>query len=141
MSQDSDSDLQPSASSHLMKYHLEDGSVEDITGSESLEDTSPAFAPRGDLLAFARKYLDITNWTLGRQLWLMRADGSEARQLTDAADYNHFDFAWEPGGTLLAFVRFNQTAPANLPEVWTVDIVSGLQTKWVDGGYSPHWIP
>lgn len=134
-------ELNPVTSSHLLRFNIEDGTIEDLTQAESLEDTSPIFSPDGSSLAFARKYLDIKRWTPGRQLWIMRSDGSEARQLTDDADYNHYDFAWESTGDHIAFVRFNQTAPIDLPAIWVYDLVKDYQTEIIIGGYSPHWIP
>lgn len=134
-------DLKPVASSHLLRYNVEDGTIQDLTQTENLEDTTPAFSLDGKLLAFARKYLDISHWTPGRQLWIMRADGTESQQLTNAPEYNHFDFAWDPTGSQLAFVRFDQTAPANLPILWTYHLDKGYETELVPGGYSPHWMP
>ena len=45
-----------------------------------VEDVSPVFSPDGKWIAFARRYLDPLRWTPGRQVWLMRADGTEAVQ-------------------------------------------------------------
>jgi Tol biopolymer transport system component len=134
-------DLQSLASSHLIRFSLEDGTMFDLSQANNLEDSGPAFAPDGITLAFARKFLDIGSWTPGRQLWLMSADGSQARPLTDDPDYNHFDFAWNPAGQQLAFVRFDQTLLTGLPEIWLIDPGSGQQTELVKGGFAPHWIP
>lgn len=134
-------DLKPVASSHLMRYNLEDGTIQDLTQSESLEDTSPAFSPDGKTLAFARKYLEITRWTPGRQLWVMEVDGAGPTQLTNSPEYNHFDFAWDPTGSQIAFVRFDQTAPNNLPAVWNYHLDGNYEIELIPGGYSPHWMP
>jgi Tol biopolymer transport system component len=133
--------LKPIASSHLLRFNVEEGTIQDLTQVENLEDTSPAFSPDGNFLAFARKFLDITHWTPGRQLWIMRVDGTESRQLTDSPEYNHFDFAWDPTGSQLAFVRFDQTAPTNLPTIWTYNLDKGYESELIPGGYSPHWMP
>jgi TolB protein len=134
-------ELKPIASSHLLRYNIEDGAIQDLTGTENLEDATPAFSPDGLWLAFARKYLEISRWTPGRQLWVMRADGSQARQLTDQPDFNHYDFTWDPAGGQLAFVRFDQTAPTNLPAIWLYDVEREFEIEIVRGGYAPHWIP
>lgn len=134
-------ELRPVASSHLLRFSLEDGSITDLTKVESLEDTAPLYSPDGEWIAFARKYLDINRWTPGRQLWLMRQDGSDARQLTNQPDFNHYGFSWDPDGKLLAFVRFDQTAPANLPAVWVYDLDLEFESELAVGGYAPRWIP
>lgn len=134
-------DLQPIASSHLLKYNLEEGSIQDLTQAENLEDTSPAISPDGTLLAFARKYLDITRWTPGRQLWVMKPDGTDARQLTESPEYNHFSLAWSPAGNQIAFVRFNLDAPTEQPSIWLYNLDKDYEIELINGGYSPHWIP
>ncbi len=127
--------------SFLLRYDLGDGSTVDLTGSDQLEDTSPAFAPDGAWIAFARKDLDILRWTPGRQLWVMRPDGSEAHPLTNSPFYNHYAFAWSPGGEEIAYVRFNQTELTEPPEIWAVEFESTQARKIVTGGYAPQWIP
>jgi Tol biopolymer transport system component len=134
-------DLKPFTSSHLIRYQIETGTMQDLSQAEVLEDTAPAYAPDGAQVAFARKFLDVRRWTPGRQLWLMNADGSNARQITNDPDYNHFDFAWEPGGERLAYVRFNQSAPTDPPAVYLYDFTKGYESEIVVGGYSPAWLP
>jgi Tol biopolymer transport system component len=134
-------DLRAVASSRLLRYDIDTTEYQDLTQSENLEDTNPVFSPGGDQLAFARKYLDIVRWTPGRQLWVMNADGSEARQLTNSPDYNSYDMDWEPDGNRLVFVRFNQTNPMDLPVIWMYDLVKNYEVEWIQGGFSPKWIP
>jgi Tol biopolymer transport system component len=133
--------LERLADSHLLLYPLDGGETQDLTQLEGIEDVAPEFSPDGDTLAFARKFLDVRQWTLGRQLWLLRLSDGEARQLTNEALYNHYDFAWSPSGDRLAYVRFNQDAPTEPPEVWTIDPVTGQATQIIIGGYAPGWMP
>lgn len=134
-------ELDPRPSSHLLRFNYQDGSTLDLTVADNLEDTSPVYAPDGKTLAFARKYLDIARWTPGRQLWLMNADGSDARPLTQEAHYTHYDFAWSPGGDQLAYVRFNQTLLTEPPEIWVINSDGTQATLLIVGGYAPQWIP
>ena len=131
----------PAVSSHLIRFNLLDDSTQDLTGAENLEDASPAHSPDGSKLAFARKYLTVSQWTPGRQLWLMRADGQDAHPLSNEPYFNHFNFAWDPAGTRIAYVRFNQTVPTDPPEIWLLDLASGETLQLVVGGYAPQWIP
>jgi len=134
-------DLEILPSSHLLQFYTSDSSLQDLTAKDKLDDTSPAFAPDGSSIAFARRQLDIVHWTPGRQIWLMAPDGSNPRQLTQAPYYNHYDFAWSPDSSLLAYSRFNKDVLTEPPEIWVIS-ASGLGNKLLMvGGYAPHWVP
>lgn len=133
--------------SHLMIYDLThqnsrgEARSSDLTQAADLEDAAPAYTPDGEWLAIARRYLDNVRKTPGRQLWLLKADGSEARQLTRAGDYNHHDFAWSLDGKRLAFVRFNQMVLTEPAELWLVDADGSNPIELVKGGTAPQWLP
>lgn len=133
-------DLETLPSSRLLEYSL-DGSLRDLTGSDDVEDSSPAHAPNGETLSFARKFLDIQRWTPGRQLWQMKPDGSQAAALTQEPYYNHYDLAWSPDSAQLAYVRFNKDSLLEPPEIWLIDAAGSDARQLVSGGYSPRWIP
>jgi hypothetical protein len=135
------SDLEPLADSHLILFDLQSGATQDLTPEQGTEDTTPVFSPDGNYLAFARKYLDPQRWTPGRQLWVAKTDSREARPLTDQPLYNHYQFAWSPSGEQLAYVRFNQSLLTEPPEIWVLNLLSGVETRSAVGGYSPKWIP
>ncbi len=128
-------------SSHLMLYSIASARVEDFTLTDTLEDTAPVFSPDGFLVAFARKYLDTARWTTGRQLWVMRSDGTGQRALTDAPDYKHTAFAWSPDGRRIAYTRFNATALTEPPEIWLINLDGSDAIQLVIGGYDPQWMP
>lgn len=135
------------ASSHLMRFDLPaspEGSSPiaiDLTQDVALEDADPVYSTDGSQIAFARKYLDLARWTPGRQLWVMSADGKQARALTDEPLYNHYDFAWSPDGQQIAYVRFHQTVLTLPPELWIIQADGGQPIQLVIGGYAPHWAP
>lgn len=128
-------------STHLLQYRLADRSSQDLTVEGNLDDASPLFSPDGSHLAFARRYLDLARWTPGRQLWLMDADGTGARQLTQAPFYNHYDFAWSPDGRLLVYTRFNSNTLTEPPEIWSIQADGSGEGRLLVGGYAPRWIP
>jgi len=134
-------DLQALANSHLILFNRQDGATLDLTQFEELEDMAPVFSPDGAYLAFARKNLQVEQWTPGRQLWLMRTGTWQAISLTDEPLYSHFEFAWSPEGELLAYVRFNQTLLTEPPELWVIDPSTARAAQVVIGGYAPQWIP
>jgi Tol biopolymer transport system component len=134
-------DLQPIPSSHLLRYERKEGVLEDLTQADDLDDSIPAYSPKGGRLAFARRYLDLARWTPGRQLWIMQPDGSNAQPLTDDPFYNHYDFAWNPEGEELAYVRFNQDLMTEPPEIWLIRADGTLARQLIIGGYAPQWMP
>jgi Tol biopolymer transport system component len=127
--------------SHLIRYAISIGTGEDISKSLDVEDAEAVYSLDGGSIAFARKFLDAAHWSLGRQLWIMRSDGSNAHPITDEADFNHYDLAWSRDGLKLAYVRFDESKPANQPELWMINVDGSNALQLVIGGYSPVWIP
>jgi Tol biopolymer transport system component len=111
-----------------------------LSGDGLVDDGSPSFAPSGAWLAFGRKTLTDDQWTPGRQLWLMRPDGSEAYALTDDPLYNHSAFRWSPDSRTLAYMRFNVADPGLPAEIWTVDMSESQPSRLVEG-FLPEWLP
>lgn len=128
--------------SHLVLIDIDRGSITDLSkeSSGAVEDASPAYSPNGEWVAFARKYVD-ERWTPGRQLWIMRSDGSFAQPLTEAPDFNHSGFIWSPESNSILFTRFNLTDPSAPPEIWLIDIENKSSQQLVQGGILPRWIP
>jgi Tol biopolymer transport system component len=135
---DPDALTQPS---HLMQLNPEANRSVSLTPGTNTENTDPIFAPNGQLVAFARRYLDPARWTPGRQLWTMAANGGELRQLTKEPLFTHTDFAWRPDGGQLAYTRFNQMTLTDPTEIWVVDPDGSNPLRLVIGGYDPQWIP
>lgn len=132
--------LQEALSSHLTLYTVEKHSLEDLTVVNNLEDSNAAFSTDGQWIAFGRKSLSVDAWTPGRQLWVMRPDGSGAHQLTDEPSYHHTDFTWSPDSQKIAFMRFNQTKITDPPELWLIDAAGTQPLRLVIGAYSPGWM-
>lgn len=127
--------------SHLLRYHIQDKGIDDLSGEGAVEDVEAAYSPDGSLIAFTRKFLDPIHWSLGRQLWIMGSDGSNPHNITNSPNYNHYDLAWNQDGSMLAYVRFNQEMISNPPELWMIDVDGSDPVQLVIGGYSPTWIP
>lgn len=129
--------------SHLVRAKVPSLAVTDISApsGEWVEDASPALSPDGEWLAFARKYLDRERWTLGRQLWLARPDGTQARQLLDEPAYNHSALVWSADSRRLAFMRLNQADLGQPPDVYVLDLQTGTAQPVRERGYAPQWLP
>ncbi len=113
-----------------------------LSGEKSLvEDNSPAFSPDGEWIAFLRKELTGERASPGKQLWLMRADGSEAHPITVAPEFDHGNPVWSPDGRLLAYQRFPLKGPNIVVSVWMIDVVTGEQWQLASSGQRPQWQP
>jgi len=127
--------------SQLLRVTIATNATENMSGEGVVEDASPVYSPDGEWLAFARKGLAPGQWTPGRQLWLMRADGSDARPLTNEPLYHHSAFVWSPDGRTLIYMRHNAATPGLPAEIWTVNSDGAGARKLVEGGYLPEWMP
>lgn len=129
--------------SHLLRAGIATGEVLELWNAAigMVEDAQPTYSPDGLWIAFARRSLEPARWTLGRQLWLMRADGGGARPLTDEPTHSHSAFAWSPDSTRLAYMRFNEADPTQAAEIWWTTIEAPAPVRLVVGGYLPQWLP
>ena len=89
------------------------------TGRES----APAWSPDGTRIAFVSSR---DGAGLRRELYVMNADGTRARRLTDDADQLVQSFlggspAWSPDGTRIAFVKRGREARFGGADVWVAD--------------------
>ena len=126
---------------HLQLYDLVEDTVQDLSVGDFLEDLNPSFSPSGLAFAFSRKSLNPTDWTPGRQLWVMDPETGQSSPLTNDGDYQHTSFAWHPDGERLAYVRYNQASLSELPEIWIIDTTNGEALRLIINGFAPGWIP
>ena len=124
----------------LMRVVVATNEAVNLSGEGLVDDGSPMFSPSGAWLAFGRKTLLDGQWTPGRQLWLMRPNGSQAYALTADPLYNHSAFRWSPDSRTLAYMRINVAEPGLPAEIWTVDVSDSRPVRLVEG-YIPEWLP
>ncbi|MCA9897308.1 MAG: PD40 domain-containing protein [Ardenticatenaceae bacterium] len=103
----------------------------------AFNDGNAAWSPGGNWIAFGRR-LAVTN--TGRQLWLMRADGSEAHALTDDIATYFGPPTWSPDGRFLLFQQYNSSTPDQPPSVWLLEIASGEFTQISNHGLLPTFL-
>jgi hypothetical protein len=129
--------------SHLIRGEIPSAVLTDLSARNAVlvEDASPAFSPDGAWLAFARKSLETRQWTPGRQLWIMTAEGDAARALTDDPMMNHSALDWRSDSQALVYMRFDTSAPHQPPEIWWLSLPDGEARLLAAGGYQPRWIP
>ena len=134
--------------SYLSRVTIDTNDSVNLSGSTSYDDASPAYSPSGAWLVFGRRLQIGGQWTPGRQLWLMRADGTNPRPLTADPLYNQSAFTWSSDGAVLAYMRFNTDNPGEPAEIWLINIdATGNPGSGADGarrltqGYLPEWLP
>jgi Tol biopolymer transport system component len=117
-------------------------SMINLSGEDAaVDDSSPAWSPDGAWIAFRRKELEGERASLGKQLWVMRADGSAARPLTIAPEFDHGQPVWSPDGRYLLYHRFPLKGPNIVLSIWLLDVETGAARELVSPGQRPLWLP
>ncbi len=109
-----------------------------IGDAEGVDDSSPAWSPDGEWIAFGRK---LPRTPMGRQIWVMRADGSEALALTNDPKIHYGELAWSPDGRFLLYQQYDLEELYAKPAVWLIEIATGERTKIASPGTLPAWLP
>lgn len=122
---------------HLFEVAVNTRALEDVSGDVSTEDGGAAWSPAGDWIAFARR---VARTPVGRQVWLMRPGGSEARPLTSDPDSNFSNLTWSPDGQLLLVQRF-AIGEGSEPEIWLLEPATGELAPVAAPGIRPAWLP
>jgi TolB protein len=111
-----------------------------LTNSK-FDERNPAWSPDGKQIAF------ISERERGSQIFVMNADGSDVRNLTN--DPKRFDShpAWSPDGRRIAFSTAFSTPPQNEQhrEIWVMDADGENVTSLTAGANRydalPYWLP
>ena len=122
----------------ILRMDLSSGKSINLSGNKEVDDTAPAPSPDGAWLAFGRKAPRVA---MGRQLWLMRLDGSQAHPLTNDTAVHHTPLAWSANGRYLLFQRaFIKDANAR-PALWVYDVENETFRQVASPGRQGMWLP
>lgn len=126
-----------SFSQHLLSLDLASAELTNISDPEMVtNDGSPVFSPNGEWLAFGRKQPQAP---MGRQLWLMHPDGTDARALMSDADRHINKPSWSPDGEQMVVQALLWAEPNAEPGLWLVDVNTGAMQELVSPGMAPTW--
>jgi len=110
------------------------------------------YSPDGRQVAFIKVPDSQTPFTIG-ELWIMNADGSQARKLADVDAGHGYAANWSPDGEWIAFVKrenaedpsANQSVESLISNILLVNVNNGdlkQITSFTNGrAETPHWSP
>jgi hypothetical protein len=70
----------------------------------------------------------------------MKADGSQARQITNEPEYKYMGFAWHQDNAQVAVVRASNVDRSEPTEIWLYALVTDEVVKLITGGFQLEWI-
>jgi hypothetical protein len=128
-------------------YRWQNGQPQAVAQTPEVE-TGLAVSPDGTLLAVCRASADVEPFALPYDvratLWIMRADGSDQRQLADVGGCAEPVFA--ASGKTIAFTANVASSPPAVLQVFTLPVVGGDATpatsavdEW--SRFQPRWLP
>lgn len=126
---------------HLLQVEVESGEVIDLSGETSLvNDSGPSFSPDGEWIAFRRKVLRGEQESRGKQIWIMRSDGTDARPLTANPDVDYGNPTWSPDGRYLLTRQFPLLGPNIIPSIWLIDTETDEIRLLLEPADQPMWM-
>ncbi len=121
----------------LFLYDLSSGTITNLSADENMENILAAWSPDGKFISVVRR--DLSN-PRGDQIWVMRADGSQARAITNAPAVLHGNLGWSPDGKYLLYdLYLLDTFPIE-SRLEMLNTKTGEVTNLEVKGYNPKWI-
>jgi nickel/cobalt transporter (NicO) family protein len=121
----------------LFLYDIESEALVNLNPNDGVENILAAWSPAGEYIAVVRRDLAIPR---GDQIWLMRADGSDARAITNTPDVLHSSLNWSPDGKYLMYDLYFLDAFPFASRLQAIEIESGEVTDLGIKGFNPQWV-
>lgn len=121
----------------LFLYDLDSEGLAGLNPNNGMENILAAWSADGQWIAVVRRDLSLPR---GDQIWLMRADGSEARVITNDADSLHSSLGWSPDGKYLLYDLYLLEAFPFESRIQVIEVESGEVTDLNIKGFSPVWV-
>jgi Tol biopolymer transport system component len=127
----------------LLRAELVRDIITPVLPISSTNDSSAAWSPIGDRVAFGRQQRTSVSGQgiLGPQLWVTAPDGADSRALTNDPEYSHLAFAWSPDGEWIATQRYHLLEINAKPEVWLIKADGSIRRKLAEDAALPTWLP
>ena len=121
----------------LFVYDLSSQTTKNISPNMEYENILAAWSSDGEWIAVVRRDLSAAR---GDQIWVMRADGSDARSLTSAPAVLHGSLNWSPDGRYLLYDVYLLDSFPLESSLQMIDVESGETTDLEMKGYNPRWV-
>jgi Tol biopolymer transport system component len=121
----------------LFLYDLETGTLTNPSPEENVENILAAWSPDGKQIAVVRRDLSIPR---GDQIWLMNADGSNARAIASAPAVLHGSLNWSLDGKFLLYDLYLLDSLPLEAKLEVADVQTGETTNLGIVGYNPKWV-
>jgi nickel/cobalt transporter (NicO) family protein len=121
----------------LFLYDLVSETLTNVNANENMENILAAWSPDGKTIAVVRRDLTISR---GDQIWLMRADGSDAQVISDAPAVLHGSLNWSPDGKYILYDLYLLDSFPLQSQLEMINIQNKEVTNLGVIGYNPKWI-
>lgn len=121
----------------LFLYGVESQTLVNVNPGAGFENTLAAWSPDGEQIAIVRRDLSIPR---GDQIWVMNADGSDARMLTNDADALHGSLNWSPDGKYLMYELYALESFPFSSRLQVLDVESVEVNDLGIDGFNPNWV-
>ena len=131
-------DVSPAINLFMTNLETEERTL--LTKATGVDDGTAVISPMGEWIAFGRK---PNQTATGRQIWLIRPDGSDVHALTNELLVHFGSLGWSDNGHTILFQRFDSGSASrpNHPSIHIIDITTNAITNIAPAGFHPIWIP
>ncbi|MEM7331327.1 MAG: Ig-like domain-containing protein [Chloroflexota bacterium] len=109
---------------HLLEVDVNTEDVVTLSNDTffAVDDSTPTFSPNGRFIAFGRKE---ARTAMGRQLWIMNSDGTDAYAVTNDPDVHYGPFEWSPNGRFIIMQQYQLKEQFASPQLMIHDFETG----------------
>ena len=126
----------------IYSYDLEKKWLTALAIDPGYDDSFPVWSPNGDWIALVRRQWSAENPGRGNQVWVMRPDGSELRQLTNAEGEIYFGQpVWSPDSQYILYDYRLIDSEGVVTGINLYDLDKGKEMELVSPGSRPAWMP